>query len=78
MHDIKFIRENPKMFDTFMKRRGLKPISNEILELDKERRDMLTKLQIKQSERNRISKEIRSSETTCARLLFENYRLFRI
>ena len=61
MHDIKFIRENPKMFDAFMKRRGLKPISNEILELDKERRDILTKLQIKQSERNRISKEIGAS-----------------
>ena len=61
MHDIKFRRENPKMFDTFMKRRGLKPISNEILELDKERRDILTKLQIKQSERNRISKEIGAS-----------------
>ena len=61
MHDIKFIRENPKMFDTFMKRRGLKPISNEILELDKERRDIQTKLQIKQSERNRISKEIGAS-----------------
>ena len=62
MHDIKFIRENPKMFDAFMKRRGLKPISNEILELDKERRDILTKLQIKQSERNRISKEIGASK----------------
>ena len=35
MHDIKFIRENPAQFDAQLARRGLPPVSDEILELDK-------------------------------------------
>ena len=34
MHDIRFIRENPAAFDAGLARRGLAPLSTEILALD--------------------------------------------
>ncbi len=57
MHDIKYIRENPIEFDAQMKRRGVSPIADKIIELDIERRKTLTNLQLQQSKRNQISKE---------------------
>lgn len=58
MHDIRFIRENPKQFDVAMARRGLSPIANRILDLDVRRRELQTELQEKQSRRNEASREI--------------------
>ncbi|MCK0129181.1 serine--tRNA ligase [Erythrobacter sp. F6033] len=58
MHDIRFIRENPEAFDAAMARRGLAPVSPEILALDEERRAIATKLQEAQSRRNEASKAI--------------------
>ena len=36
MHDINFIRNNPKKFDLELGRRSNKPISNKILDLDRQ------------------------------------------
>ena len=58
MHDIRFIRENPEAFDAAMARRGLDPVTPEILALDEERRALSTKLQEAQSRRNEASKAI--------------------
>ncbi len=58
MYDIKWIRENPEAFDAGLKRRGLEPMSAELIALDEKRRDNLTKLQEMQSRRNAASKEI--------------------
>ena len=58
MHDIKFIRENPQAFDHGLKRRGLAPLSSEILALDQEWRQGTTRLQEMQSARNDASKKI--------------------
>jgi len=58
MHNIKWIRENPKAFDEAMVRRGLAPVSDEILKHDAQRRDLQTKLQDVQQESNRLAKEI--------------------
>ncbi len=58
MHDLKWIRQNPKEFDNGMLRRGLQPQSNEILNLDKSKRDIVSRLQELQQERNETSKEI--------------------
>lgn len=58
MHDIKFIRENPEIFDDGMKRRGLAPISDEILQHDLEVRANKTKLQELQTLSNEWAKKI--------------------
>lgn len=58
MFDIKWIRENPETFDNGLKRRGLEPMSAELIAVDEKRRAHVTKLQDMQSRRNAASKEI--------------------
>jgi seryl-tRNA synthetase len=58
MHDIKPIRDNPSAFDAALARRGLAPLSPQILALDAARRETLTRAQAIQTERNQLSKEI--------------------
>jgi seryl-tRNA synthetase len=58
MHDIRSIRENPVAFDEGLKRRGLSPLSAEILERDAELRALQTRLQQAQARRNEASKLI--------------------
>ncbi|CAN5250908.1 serine--tRNA ligase [soil metagenome] len=58
MHDIRFIRENPAAFDAGLARRGLDPLSSEILALDEKRRALATELQQNQARRNEASKTI--------------------
>ena len=60
MHDIRFIRDNPKEFDRFMQRRGLNSPSLEVLSLDEKRRKIQTELQSLQARRNEVSKKIGS------------------
>ena len=58
MHDLKFIREYPDLFDAAMVQRALEPQASTIIALDKTRRDAQTSLQESQTERNTKSKEI--------------------
>ncbi len=58
MFDIKWIRDNPAAFDAGLARRGLAPLSPELLKLDEERRAIVTQLQEAQSRRNAASKDI--------------------
>ena len=58
MHDLKTIRDNPADFDAGLARRGLEPISAEILALDETRRALMTTGQEAQARRNAASKEI--------------------
>ncbi|WP_188064586.1 serine--tRNA ligase [Sphingobium sp. KCTC 72723] len=58
MHDIRFIRENPAAFDAGLARRGLAPLSAEILALDAQSRTIKTRLQEGQARRNEASKLI--------------------
>jgi seryl-tRNA synthetase len=58
MHDIKWIRENPQAFDDGLKRRGLSPLSPDILDLDAKHRATLTLAQDLQARRNKLSKDI--------------------
>ena len=64
MHDLKWIRKNPKEFDNGMIKRGLDPQSTKILSLDKARRDIISRLQELQTERNETSKEIGQKKST--------------
>lgn len=58
MHDIKFIRENPEAFDAGLKRRGLKDVSADILELDAAFRAANTNFQEMQSQANTANASI--------------------
>ncbi|MDE1174460.1 MAG: serine--tRNA ligase [Parvibaculaceae bacterium] len=58
MHDIKAIRENPEAFDAGLRRRGLEPLSAQVLAFDEKRRQILTSLQELQARRNEASKQI--------------------
>ena len=58
MHDIRFIRENPALFDAALARRGLPALADEIVSLDSQRRALQTELQSLQSRRNEASKQI--------------------
>jgi len=58
MQDIQFIRKNPAAFDAALARRGLEPISAEILKLDEQGRGQKTELQQLQARRNEVAKQI--------------------
>ena len=58
MHDIRFIREQPKIFDAKLARRKFEPVSATILALDEQRRAAQTEMQTLQQRRNEVSKEI--------------------
>ena len=58
MHDLRWIRENPEAFDAGLKRRGAAALSAQVLDLDKRRRALQTRLQEIQTRRNAASKEI--------------------
>jgi seryl-tRNA synthetase len=58
MHDIKLIRDDPAAFDNGLKRRGLPPMSADVLKRDAELRALLTRLQTAQARRNEASKLI--------------------
>jgi seryl-tRNA synthetase len=58
MFDIKWIREHPEEFDNGIARRKLQPQSASLIVLDKERREVETRAQELQANRNKLSKEI--------------------
>ncbi len=58
MHDIRLVRAEPAAFDAAMARRGLAPLSEQVLALDSTRRAAQGALQEKQSRRNALAKEI--------------------
>src|SRR5271166_1207004 len=64
MHDIRAIRSDPAGFDAALARRGLAPVSSELLAQDAERRAALTALQEKQARRNVLSREVGQGRRT--------------
>lgn len=58
MHDIRFIRDNPAVFDAGLQRRNLAGVSADILRLDGDRRAAQTAMQEAQALRNDLSKQI--------------------
>jgi seryl-tRNA synthetase len=58
MYDIKWIRENAEIFDSGRARRGLEPLSTQLLAFDDSRRAAIGALQRAQERRNAASKEI--------------------
>ena len=58
MHDIRLIRDNPQAFDAGLARRGLEPLSAEILAMDASLRALQTDMQAALARRNEASKLI--------------------
>lgn len=58
MFDLNYIRKEPEAFDAAMARRGLEPVAESILTLDKARRLVMTALQEAQARRNEVSREV--------------------
>jgi seryl-tRNA synthetase len=66
MHDIRAIRSDPEAFDAAMARRGVPPVSAQLIALDAERRAATGALQEHQSRRNAIAKEVGQGRRTGA------------
>ncbi|PQM27817.1 serine--tRNA ligase [Sphingopyxis lindanitolerans] len=64
MHDIRLIRDNPQAFDAGLARRGLEPLSAEILGLDASLRALQTEIQAALARRNEASKAIGQAMAT--------------
>ena len=58
MHDIRTIRENAFYFDKSLRRRGLNPLSEEIIALDKTRREKINLAEEARAQQNAIAKQI--------------------
>src|SRR3546814_14235210 len=58
MHDIRLIREDPAAFDAALAKRGLEPLSAQLLALDEQKRAVSTQVQTCQARRNEASKLI--------------------
>ena len=74
MHDLKWIRENPAAFDTGLKRRGLAPLSADLLRLDSGRRAAQTAMQELQKKRNETAKAIGQAKAKKDDAEFERLR----
>lgn len=58
MHDIRLIRDDPAAFDAVLAKRGVAPVSAEVLAIDERARGLMTEVQAMLARRNEASKEI--------------------
>lgn len=58
MHDIKFIKTHPDVFDNSLKKRNLIPLSNELIAIYNDYTSLIVKIENFQMERNGLSKKI--------------------
>ncbi|WP_375454600.1 serine--tRNA ligase [uncultured Methylobacterium sp.] len=80
MHDIRAIRENLDAFDRDLARRGLAPLSGDLIALDDARKGTVSAAQENQARRNALAKEIGGArkakdEARAAELMAEVARL---
>jgi seryl-tRNA synthetase len=74
MHDIRAIRENPAAFDAALSRRGLEPVSSEILRIDEARRAAILAAETAQADQNKAAKEIGQAKASGDEALFARLR----
>ncbi|MCV2877939.1 serine--tRNA ligase [Sedimentimonas flavescens] len=74
MHDIRAIRENPEIFDAALARRGLAPMSSDILSLDEERRAAIHAAETAQAAQNAASKQVGAAKAKGDEVEFERLR----
>ena len=74
MHDIRSIRDNPKDFDSALRRRGVNAASEEILKIDEDRRSAILSAETAQAEQNKSSKLIGAAKAAGDEKEFEKLR----
>ncbi|MEX1660421.1 serine--tRNA ligase [Thioclava sp. 15-R06ZXC-3] len=74
MHDIRAIRENPADFDAKLARRGLSPVSPELLALDEARRAAIHAAETAQAAQNAASKQVGAAKAKGDDAEFERLR----
>ncbi|PRD38811.1 UNVERIFIED_CONTAM: serS [Trichonephila clavipes] len=74
MHDIRAIRENPAAFDAALARRGLSPLSSEVLALDEARRALIHAAETAQAAQNAASKQVGAAKAKGDDAEFERLR----
>ena len=74
MHDIRFIRENPAAFDAALSRRGLAPLSAELLAIDEARRAKILAAETAAAAQNAASKEVGAAKARGDNAEFERLR----
>ncbi|WP_292293221.1 serine--tRNA ligase [Marivita sp.] len=74
MHDIRAIRETPAAFDALLSRRGLEPVSSEVLRIDEARRAAILEAETAQADQNRAAKEIGKAKASGDEAAFARLR----
>lgn len=74
MHDIRAIRENPAAFDAALSRRGLEPVSSEVLRIDEARRAAILAAETAQADQNKAAKEIGKVKASGDEAAFQTLR----
>ncbi len=74
MHDIRAIRENPAAFDAALSRRGLEPVSSEVLRIDEARRAAILEAETAQADQNKAAKEIGKAKASGDEAAFQKLR----
>jgi seryl-tRNA synthetase len=74
MHDIRAIRENPAAFDAALSRRGLEPVSSEVLRIDESRRAAILEAETAQADQNKAAKDIGKAKASGDDALFARLR----
>src|SRR5687768_7950104 len=74
MLDIKWIRENGQEFDNLLIKRGIEPLSEEVLALDEEKRQLTTLVQQFQYSKNKKSKLLGTLRTRSGKEFEETKR----
>ena len=74
MHDIKYIRENPEVFDKALSLRGISKMSAKILSLDEERRSAILAAETATAEQNKAAKEIGKAKSSNDETAFNTLR----
>lgn len=74
MHDIRAIRENPAAFDAALSRRGVAPVSSDILDIDSARRAAIQAAEAAQAEANKAAKEVGAAKGRGDEAEFERLR----
>ncbi|WP_342075324.1 serine--tRNA ligase [Yoonia sp. SS1-5] len=74
MHDIRTIRDNPAAFDAALSRRGIAPMSADILAMDEARRAKIQAAETAQAEANKAAKEVGAAKGRGDEAEFERLR----
>ncbi|MCL5775473.1 serine--tRNA ligase [Limibaculum sp. FT325] len=74
MHDIRAIRDNPAAFDAALARRGMSPVSPQILAIDEARRAKITAAEAALAARNTASRDVGKARAGGDEAEFERLR----